>query len=335
MSRFYTGILVILFTTLLTGFATSDCQGQGEFTLRAGTVEVGANGSVSVPVFLDVNTPTVNATTASFGVTFRSFLNLTDLTPGITAGSALTDLYPGGLDPSQFIVDLAPTGAPTSFNGATIQMTIPTISSNSNGFSLAAGSHEIAVLNFAETSDKPTTFSPIEFSNALSSNNIPVGLEITDDNSPVPGSYYDTGAFPGVITESGIVEVVTPMVTDFICEIPDFCDCMAMLSWANGNGHAYTEVRIYSGSVGGTLIATLADNGSGVPTTFSIAQFLPTTYFIVGTTNSLDSLAAQCLNDGGVSCEIKQNPTGHQFSRPGTTDRRQLTCTLCIGFFRR
>ena len=64
MPRFYSGIQAILFITLLTGFAASDCQGQ-LYTLRAEVVEVEALGQVEMRIFLDVHTHSAPAAPAS------------------------------------------------------------------------------------------------------------------------------------------------------------------------------------------------------------------------------------------------------------------------------
>ena len=92
MSRFYTGILVILFTTLLTGFATSDCQGQ-LYTLRAEAVEVDALGQIGMRIFLDVHTPldlsdpVSQVAAIQFGLSYQAQLALVCVNKG-TAGAA-------------------------------------------------------------------------------------------------------------------------------------------------------------------------------------------------------------------------------------------------------
>jgi hypothetical protein len=98
MSRSYSGILLILLTTVLTGFFTSECQGQGQlYTLRAETVEVEALGQVQMKIFLDVHTPLDLANPVSqvaaiqFGLSYQAQLTLVC----VNKGSVFTAQDPG------------------------------------------------------------------------------------------------------------------------------------------------------------------------------------------------------------------------------------------------
>ena len=303
MSRFQAGIWVILTTTLVTGFATGECQGQSPFTLHAGAHTVLPNGSVDVPIYLDVNT-SVGASNVTFGFTYKGFLDLTS----ITQGSALTALN-GGSGAGQFLVDTqeatgdtdanssTPSGAPPSFKGATLQLTIP--DQTLTDFLTMGPDQEIAVLHFTDGSDKPSTDSAIEFTSALSGAlGSPIGdvlIEVTDDTLPPdpPVTYDESGTPPGVEVVNGFLLVIPHPVTSFLCMEVDDCLCEVLLTWTNGMD--YDQLNLYVGSTATPPIETFIPVGGPLPEMYSVVQTDPTvTYILVGTFNATDSAAAEC-----------------------------------------
>ncbi|HIF94312.1 MAG TPA: HYR domain-containing protein, partial [Myxococcales bacterium] len=294
--------LPLLLLALLLGLATTTplpAQVASPFTLRAGDAEVIAGGSVEVPIYLDVNT-TVGASNVTFGFIYSDIFDLTS----VSQGFALAGLN-GGDGAFQFLIDTqestgdpnsnpsTPSGAPSGYKGATLQLQIP--DKNLTDFLTLGADQEIAILHFTDGSNIPSVFSAIEFTSTLSGPlGPPIGdvfIEVIDATLPPdpPGTYDETGNPPGVSTVEGSVLVIPPPVINFTCGQIDDCLCLVGLSWTNA--YSYDELSLYSNGIDpGNLIASLA----GTATDYPVTQTVSTTYFLVGVANGMVSNPIEC-----------------------------------------
>ncbi|MBT7129460.1 MAG: HYR domain-containing protein, partial [Planctomycetes bacterium] len=312
MPRFYSGIQAILFITLLTGFAASDCQGQ-LYTLRAEVVEVEALEQVEMSIFLDVHTPSDPAVPASqvaaiqFGLSYQTQLSLECVNTGVGFGGG--EFLVNSQDPmSLFCV------VQDSDNDAFTPITSPgerdavfmltAWDGNGSPVYFSGMNNELAVLTF-KSNGKAGSF-PISFVGDLE-----VGLL-----GPVLVTVVDAGGIndhfenlplndPEVVTENGNVLVRPSPVSDFVCDVIDECSCEVMMSWVNGE--AYETLELYENNTDpGNLVELFADPLTIV---FTTVQMNPmTSYLLVGTSNGVGSAPVSCTIISSCSIPDLESP---------------------------
>jgi len=342
MLRSHTGILVILLTILLTGFATSDCQGQAPeplYTLRAEAVEVEALGQVEMRIFLDVHTPhdlsipESRVAAIQFGLSHQAQLALVCVNKGAAFAanpgvfimnsqdqmsvscplqdSDLNSFTPGPISPGEKDAIFAlqawdGTSTPVYFSGL---------------------DNELAVLTF-ESTGKAGAF-PILFVGDLLGTLGPFLVTVTDEDGVDHSVDLPIGD-PDVVTVDGQVLVRPSPVTDFTCFVEDECSCDVSMSWVNGE--VYDTLKLYkTDTTSGNLVDPLVDPTSTTATTVQLDPM--TTYLLVGTSNGVDSIAATCTIVSSCSIPdlespvIVDTPQNSEVFASGTTCEALVTWT--------
>ena len=301
MSRFYSGIQAILFITLLTGFAASECQGQQLYTLRAETVEVEALGQVQMKIFLDVHTPLDLANPVSqvaaiqFGLSYQAQLTLvcvnkgsvfTAQDPGVFMMNSQDQMLPGcpeqDFDSNLFTPVTSPGESDAIFmlqawNGSSIP-----------GY-FSGLDNELAVLTF-ESAGKAGAWPILIVGDLMVGSLGTVSVTVVDAIATDHSEDFPVGN-PDVVTEDGQVLVRPSPVTEFTCNVTDECLCDVSMNWVNGE--TYNTLKLYKTNTDpSNLVETFADPLTTTATTVQMDSM--TSYLLVGTSNGVDSTPATC-----------------------------------------